>query len=32
MFSAIERHKDRVIVDHILPQDHWRPAVGAPSA
>jgi UDP-sulfoquinovose synthase len=30
MFSAIERHKDRVILDHILPRDHWRPEVGAP--
>ncbi len=25
MFSSIERHKDRVIADHILPRDHWRP-------
>ena len=32
MFSAIERYKDRVIVDHILPRDRWRPGVGAPSA
>jgi UDP-sulfoquinovose synthase len=24
-FSVIERFKDRVIVDHILPQDRWRP-------
>jgi UDP-sulfoquinovose synthase len=32
MFAAIERHKDRVILDHILPRDHWRPGVGAPSA
>ena len=32
MFSSIERHKDRVIVDHILPRDRWRPGVGAPSA
>ncbi len=32
MFSAIERHKDRVILDHILPRDRWRPGVGAPSA
>ena len=32
MFSSIERHKDRVILDHILPRDRWRPGVGAPSA
>jgi UDP-sulfoquinovose synthase len=25
MFSTIERLKDRVIVDHILPRDRWRP-------
>jgi UDP-sulfoquinovose synthase len=25
MFSTIERFKDRVIVDHILPKDRWRP-------
>jgi UDP-sulfoquinovose synthase len=25
MFSVIERFKDRVIVDHILPRDRWRP-------
>ena len=30
MFSTIERHKDRVILDHILPRDRWRPGVGAP--
>ena len=30
MFAAIERHKDRVILDHILPRDHWRPASAAP--
>jgi len=29
MFSAIERHRDRVIPDHILPRDRWRPAVEA---
>ena len=29
MFAAIERHKGRVIVDHILPRDRWRPTVGA---
>jgi UDP-sulfoquinovose synthase len=25
MFGVIERYKDRVITDHILPRDHWRP-------
>ena len=30
MFATIERHKDRVITDHILPRDRWRPGVGAP--
>jgi UDP-sulfoquinovose synthase len=25
MFSAIERHKDRVILDHIMPSTKWRP-------
>jgi hypothetical protein len=30
MFSAIERHKGRVILDHILPRDRWRPGVSAP--
>src|SRR5437867_5214828 len=25
MFSTIERFKDRVLVDHILPRDRWRP-------
>jgi UDP-sulfoquinovose synthase len=29
MFSTIERHRDRVIRDHILPRDRWRPAVEA---
>jgi len=24
MFAAIERHKDRVILDHIRPQTRWR--------
>jgi UDP-sulfoquinovose synthase len=28
MFGAIERHRDRVTLDHILPRDRWRP--GAP--
>ncbi|MGZ4151219.1 MAG: NAD-dependent epimerase/dehydratase family protein [Actinomycetota bacterium] len=32
MFSAIDRHRGRVILDHILPRDRWRPGVGAPSA
>jgi len=26
MLAAIERHKDRVIADHILPTTRWRPA------
>ena len=25
MFSVIARFKDRVIPDHILPRDRWRP-------
>jgi UDP-sulfoquinovose synthase len=25
MFAAIGRHKDRVILDHILPSTRWRP-------
>jgi hypothetical protein len=25
MFSAIERFRGRVIEDHILPRDRWRP-------
>jgi UDP-sulfoquinovose synthase len=25
MFATIERYKDRVIADHILPRDRWRP-------
>jgi UDP-sulfoquinovose synthase len=25
MFTSIERHRDRVNTDHILPRDHWRP-------
>jgi UDP-sulfoquinovose synthase len=24
MFGVIEKHKDRVITDHILPRDNWR--------
>jgi hypothetical protein len=32
MFGQIERFRDRVIADHILPRDRWRPGVGAPSA
>jgi UDP-sulfoquinovose synthase len=32
MFAHIERFQDRVIADHILPRDRWRPGVGAPSA
>lgn len=26
MFATIERYKHRVIADHILPRDRWRPA------
>jgi len=26
MFSVIERFRDRVVADHILPRDRWRPA------
>jgi UDP-sulfoquinovose synthase len=26
MFSTMERFKDRVIADHILPRDRWQPA------
>jgi UDP-sulfoquinovose synthase len=25
MFAAIRRHKDRVILDHIMPSTRWRP-------
>jgi UDP-sulfoquinovose synthase len=32
MFSTITRYRDRVILDHILPQDRWRPGVAAPTA
>jgi UDP-sulfoquinovose synthase len=32
MFSAIERHKDRVITRAIMPRTKWRPAVPAPAA
>jgi UDP-sulfoquinovose synthase len=27
MFAAIERHKDRVILDHIMPSTKWRAAL-----
>jgi hypothetical protein len=26
MLSVIERFRDRVITEHIVPQDRWRPA------
>jgi UDP-sulfoquinovose synthase len=29
MLAVIDRHRDRVIVDHILPQTRWRPPSGA---
>jgi hypothetical protein len=25
MFAVIERHRDRVALDRILPRDRWRP-------
>jgi UDP-sulfoquinovose synthase len=28
MFGVIERYKDRLVADHFLPRDRWRPAVG----
>jgi UDP-sulfoquinovose synthase len=31
MFAEIERHKHRVIPEHILPRDRWRARVEAPS-
>jgi len=31
MFSVIERFKDRVITDAILPRDNWRPVAQAPA-
>jgi UDP-sulfoquinovose synthase len=24
MFAAIERHRDRIVTDHIVPRDRWR--------
>jgi UDP-sulfoquinovose synthase len=32
MFAEIERHKHRVIPEHILPRDRWRAGVEAPSS
>ena len=32
MFSTIERHRDRVIPDHIMPSTRWRPNVAQPAA
>ena len=32
MFGIIERHKDRVIADAILPRDRWQAGVEAPSS
>ena len=32
MFAEIGRHKDRVIAEHILPRDRWRPGVEAPTS
>src|SRR5215216_3437521 len=31
MFSTIERYKDRVILDHIMPSTRWRPTVTQPA-
>jgi UDP-sulfoquinovose synthase len=31
VFSTIERYRDRVITDHILPRDRWRAAADAPA-
>jgi UDP-sulfoquinovose synthase len=31
MFDAIRRHRDRVIVDHIMPRTRWRPAQRQPA-
>jgi UDP-sulfoquinovose synthase len=30
MFGVIEHHRDRVIADHILPRDRWRPGAEEP--
>ena len=32
MFGVIERHKDRVITEAILPRDRWGAGAGAPSS
>ncbi len=32
MFGVIKRYQDRVITDHILPRDRWRPEVAAPTS
>jgi UDP-sulfoquinovose synthase len=32
MFSTIERYKNRVIADHIMPSTRWKPAVSQPAA
>jgi UDP-sulfoquinovose synthase len=31
IFGTIERFKGRVITDHILPRDRWRPGMSAPT-
>ena len=31
VFGTIERFKGRVITDHILPRDRWRPGMSAPT-
>jgi UDP-sulfoquinovose synthase len=32
MFGVIQQYRDRVIEDHILPRDRWRPEVAAPTS
>jgi len=32
MFAAIERHRDRVIPDHIMPATRWRPPAREPQS
>lgn len=27
MFAAIERHRDRIVLEHIMPETRWRPPV-----
>jgi UDP-sulfoquinovose synthase len=32
MFGVIQRYRGRVITDHIMPRDRWRPEVAAPTS